>query len=117
MDAHNNHGVQYIRLGQYEAAAAEFKEALRDGPESSALDCNLAAALFSLGRHTEAEKTVRQALSIDARNLRADYLLGRIPMLRPEGRSEALQHLLRAAPEIPTARLAASHLEAASRRE
>ncbi|MDQ6700915.1 MAG: tetratricopeptide repeat protein [Acidobacteriota bacterium] len=112
-EAHNNLGVQYIRLRQYEAAAVELEEALRAGPESSALDCNLAAALLSLGRHSEAERTVRRALALDARNLRADYLLGRILMLRPEGRPEALQHLLRAAPEIPAARIAASVIETA----
>lgn len=115
-EAHNNLGVQYIRLKRYDGALAEFEEALRTGPESSALGCNMAAALMSLGRLDEAEKTVRRALALDPRNLRAEYLLGRILMLRPERRSEALQHLQRAAAEISNARQAVTYLEAAMRK-
>ncbi len=112
VDARGNLGVQYARTGRYQEAVAEFEEGLRLQPASSLMNSNLASVLLAMRQTDEAEKVARRALSLDRRNIRANYILGRALLTRVESRPEALRNLLLAEAEIPNARLAAAQLYA-----
>ena len=55
-------GNRLFRAGEYEAAAAEYREALRDGTDSPRLRYNLGTALLKLGRYAEAQEHLEAAL-------------------------------------------------------
>jgi serine/threonine protein kinase/tetratricopeptide (TPR) repeat protein len=69
--AHLDLGNAYLFQGQYEKAAAAYRESLRLVPDNLALDGNLVYALFALQRFDEARQLIREA---QARNL-DDYSL------------------------------------------
>jgi tetratricopeptide (TPR) repeat protein len=69
--AHLDLGNAYLFQGQYEKAAAAYRESLRLVPDNLALDGNLVYALFALQRFDEARRLIREA---QARNL-DDYTL------------------------------------------
>lgn len=58
-------GNSYMKLGQYESAAAAYESALRDGSygKVGALSCNRGRALLAAGRPAEAATALAQALS------------------------------------------------------
>ncbi|HYV13489.1 MAG TPA: tetratricopeptide repeat protein [Pyrinomonadaceae bacterium] len=59
----NGLGVQYLRLGKYEAASEAFTKALKLAPESFNLHLNSGISLFSLNKHAEAETQFAAALA------------------------------------------------------
>ncbi|NIR45129.1 MAG: tetratricopeptide repeat protein [Gemmatimonadetes bacterium] len=65
LKAHNNLGFLYDRLGDSEAALAEYRAAESLDPDDVRLQCNVAAALASLGRYGEAEEKLAEALRSD----------------------------------------------------
>jgi tetratricopeptide (TPR) repeat protein len=68
LKAHNNLGFLYDRLGDFEAALAEYRAAESLDPDDVRLQCNVAAALASLGRYGEAEEKLAEALHSDPKD-------------------------------------------------
>lgn len=62
MEAHNNLGVRYMRLEQYEKALTEFQKTIVLDPESAKGHLNLSLALSILRRYPEAEVAARRAV-------------------------------------------------------
>jgi serine/threonine protein kinase/Tfp pilus assembly protein PilF len=60
-DAHNNLGVDYVALGQYEKAASETREALRIEPVGTSY-ANLIGVYLALSRLDEAKSALAEAL-------------------------------------------------------
>ncbi len=69
--AHNNLGVAYGSIGQYEKSVEELREALRLDPNTLRRYSNLAAALMRLNRFEEAKAICEQATAqkLDHANL------------------------------------------------
>jgi DnaJ family protein C protein 7 len=109
-DAHLNLGVQLVRTGRIEEGWCEFQQAIRIGPPSPLVYTNGAAALAGLHRPQEGEKLVREALRLDPSYQRAHYMLGHILASQPGKETEALDHLRRAAAEVPSARMVAAQV-------
>ena len=59
----NGLGVQYLKLGKYEAASEAFTKALKLMPDSFIFHLNSGIALFSLNKHAEAETQFAAALA------------------------------------------------------
>jgi len=59
----NGLGIQYLRLGKYEAASEAFTKALKLAPDSFNLHLNSGISLFSLNKHAEAETQFAAALA------------------------------------------------------
>ena len=59
----NGLGVQYLKLGKYEAASEAFAKALKLAPDSFNLHLNSGISLFSLNKHAEAETQFAAALA------------------------------------------------------
>ena len=75
---HNNLGVNYMFMGQYEKALAENQESLRLAPDQVINYANLGAIYLNLNRLDDAKATFDQALArkLDSGLLRANiYLL------------------------------------------
>jgi eukaryotic-like serine/threonine-protein kinase len=62
-EAHNDLGVAYGNLGQYEKAVVEIREALGINPDDGVVYANLAGNYINLNRLDEARATVDQALA------------------------------------------------------
>jgi len=60
---HNDLGVSYCNMGQYEKALAEFKVAMRLEPDNMDTYSNLGGTYFNLNRLEEAEAIFDQALA------------------------------------------------------
>jgi len=86
MEAHNNLGARYMRLGRFEEAAAEFRRAMELDPAAEKAFANLAGALLLLGRDAEAEAVARRAVALDGTDSQGRCVLGRI--LAAEGRKK-----------------------------
>ena len=59
----NGLGVQYLKLGKYEAASEAFTKALQLMPDSFIFHLNNGISLFSLNKHAEAETQFAAALA------------------------------------------------------
>jgi len=59
----NGLGVQYLKLGKYEAASETFAKALKLAPDSFNLHLNSGISLFNLNKHGEAEAQFAAALA------------------------------------------------------
>ncbi len=59
----NGLGVQYLKLGKYEAASEAFSKGLTLTPENFNLHLNSGISLFSLNKHAEAETQFAAALA------------------------------------------------------
>ncbi|MGK7311372.1 MAG: tetratricopeptide repeat protein [Candidatus Longimicrobiales bacterium M2_2A_002] len=71
-------GNRLFRAGEYDAAVAEYRAALRDGEDSPVLRYNLGTALLELGRYEEAQQQLEAALEAVDPSLRqyVHYNLG-----------------------------------------
>ena len=68
-------GVAQFNLKDYTAAVASLEKAQALAP-SAATAANLGAALYSVGRYSDAERILSQAVTLDGRNAVAWYNLG-----------------------------------------
>lgn len=109
-EAHNNLGVRYMGLGDFERAATEFEAAVNLEPAAVVTNTNLALAWIALRRYDEAEPLARRALARDSTFVQARYALGLIAVARNQCTDEALNNLRRAAEKYPKARLGAARL-------
>ena len=71
---HNNLGTNYMHMGQWEKALAEFQGGLRLNPDNALLYTNLGETYLSLNRLDEAKAALDQAFAhkLDSGILRAD---------------------------------------------
>ncbi len=105
LEAHNNLGARYIRLGQYEKAVTEFHKAMAIDPKVAKPCQNLGVALALLERYPEAEAAARRAIELDPDSIQLRYLLGRILAAQGTNTLEAAALLRQAASQFPNARL------------
>ena len=103
--AHNNLGVCYLRLQEYEKAAREFKKASALDSHLISSRTGLAGALFLLTRYPEAEQVAREAYELDPTNPAARYLLSRILAIEGQDTPEVLEMLRASRAKFPTAHL------------
>ncbi len=113
-EAHQELGSLYLQQGQAEAARGELALARRLGLESPEVLGALAVALVELGRPAESETTAREALAKDPTSALANYGLGFALLYRSTDFALVLEHLDRAAEQIPPARLLAAKVRAKS---
>jgi tetratricopeptide (TPR) repeat protein len=110
LEAHNNLGVCYLRLHQFDQALAEFQTASKLDPDDAAAGSNLGIVLLDLGRYSEAETVARQALKSDSSCQKARFVLALSLKARNLGDQEALADFRQVADEYPRARLAAAEI-------
>lgn len=82
----NERGLELFAAGQYEEAAAAFREALEHEPQDARIALNLAIALHAAGEYEDAIFVVRRVLTTEDAELRARaaYLLGHHHVARGE---------------------------------
>ena len=104
-DAHQDLGLCYYRLHEYDKALAEFQSA-------SVLDAHLvqpaislSGMYFVLARYPEAEASARHALKIDPQSPGARYLLGRALAAEDYNTPEAMELLQKSTHDYPVAQL------------
>ena len=105
LEAHNTLGSRYIKLSEYEKAAAEFQKAIDLDPRVMQPFNNLSVALFFLQRYAGAETAARRALDLDPHNSTAEYMLGCVLATEKRNPSEAMELLRQTEVEFPDARL------------
>jgi protein O-mannosyl-transferase len=93
--AHCGVGLDFEHRGNFEAAAAQYAEAVRVNPTDAAAHNGLGTALSHQGNDAEAEAQHTEALRLDPRSVNAHYNLGVI--LSRRGKDvEAIAHYLKA---------------------
>ncbi len=105
MEAHNNLGVRYMSLEQYEKALIEFQKTIVLDPESAKGHLNLSLALSILRRYPEAEVAARRAVHLESNSIQASYVLGQILTVQEKDTVETLGYLRRAVDRYPKAHL------------
>jgi tetratricopeptide (TPR) repeat protein len=111
-EAHVNLGVQYIRMGRFDAAAGELDRAIQiAGPTSVAL-CNLAWLQARSGRRDQAIASVRAGLKLDPASPQGHLILGNLLAMDPRTREEAIVHLEKAKDTLPSAAQTLANLRA-----
>jgi Tfp pilus assembly protein PilF len=109
-DAFNGMGSAYAALGQFQEAADQFGKAIDLVPDHPFAVANLSIALCKLARFGEAIQAARRALQLDPGLIKVRFVLG-FSLARDGGdQAEALDNLLRAAPEFPQAHLVAAKI-------
>lgn len=103
-DAYANLGSQYVKLNRPHDALNQFEKAIKYGPESATLLTNYAVALVIEKRMDEARKAAERAVLLDNTYLRAHYILGCALSDRPDTSMQAIEHLRKSIPVVPSAR-------------
>ena len=112
--AHQQLGSLLLHQGAAEEARVEFTAARRLGLDSPEVLGSLALAWLQLGRPQESESAAREALAKDPSNALANYALGSVLLFHSTDFPLILDHLARAADQIPSARLLAAKVRAKS---
>ena len=86
VNAHNQIGVLYLRLNEFDNAESAFKAALKINPEAFEPLLNRGVALYRLGKFKDAETSLRASLKIKPDTSVSYYYLGRT--LNKLGRNE-----------------------------
>ncbi len=105
MEAHNNLGVRYMALEQYEKAVAQFHKTVELDPTTVKGQLNLSLALSLLQRYPEAEAAARQAVQLEPQFIPARYALGQILTAQDKNTPEAVDDLRMSIRQYPGARL------------
>jgi tetratricopeptide (TPR) repeat protein len=95
--------VYDVELKRFDRAAGELRRAIELDPADSVFHGNLSLVLILLHLRPEAEQEARTAVTLDAANGKAQYLLGYLLAQHPETRETAAEHLTYAARELPDA--------------
>lgn len=82
--AHNNYGAALSKVGRFEEAAEEYREAVRLRPSYTQAAGNLATHLFERGKKDEAERVLRDLVDAAPRDPRSHAQYG--ALLRKTGR-------------------------------
>jgi tetratricopeptide (TPR) repeat protein len=107
-DAFNELGAAEAGAGNLAAAADAFQKAVDVAPEHPFALPNLSIVLAQLGRYQEAIDAARRALKVVPNSGRVHYILAASLLITHGDIDEALDHLERAASEVPKAHLAAA---------
>ena len=109
-DAYNDLGAFYVKSGEARIGVEQFRRALDLDPNHPLALSNLCLVLSKLGEFEEAARIARRALQVDPGNSRVHYILAISLMNSSGGLVEALDHLQRAAPDVPMANLVAAQI-------
>ena len=88
-------GNQYFASRDYEHAAAEYRRALKQDPQSSTALNNLGVVLNELGKYDEASAVLKRAVAQDPKNQIARYALARA-LTHLKNYDEAIENATRA---------------------
>jgi len=99
-ESHVNLGLLHVRLGELDAARAEYETALRLAPWFVPAHVNLADLDRAQGRDQEGVESLRRALALAPQAAEVHYALG-LALVRTAQRDEALASLGRAAELAP----------------
>ena len=99
-EAHGNLGALYAERGQFEAAQAEFRQALTIDPAFIPAAVNLADLYRARGDEKTAEATLRAALKRDSKSAAAHHALG-LALVRQQRTMDAITELKLAARLAP----------------
>jgi tetratricopeptide (TPR) repeat protein len=108
--AHNDLATDYIVLKQFDRALAELDQAAKLDPAAWVVPMNQAVCLMQIGRFEEAEKAARRAVQLNGTSPRTRYALGLVLANERKFTPEAIDNLLRASSEAPTARLVVAQI-------
>jgi tetratricopeptide (TPR) repeat protein len=110
VDAYIELGATESALGQYEVAADQYRKAVALAPEHELALPNLCIVLAKMHKFHEAGEVARRALKVTPGSGRVHYILA-ASLIEDHGDiDEAIEHMQRAASEIPSAHLVASDL-------
>jgi tetratricopeptide (TPR) repeat protein len=109
-DAYNELGAVQASLGNVEEAAKQFQKAVELVPDHRLALPNLCLVLARLQRYGEAGPMAVRALRIDPENTKLHFILAISLIGEQQDPDRALDHLQRAAPEIPEAHMVAAEL-------
>jgi tetratricopeptide (TPR) repeat protein len=110
VDAYNELGATESAMGQYAEAAEQFQKAIDIAPENQLALPNLSIVLAKMKRFHEAGEVARRALKVVPGSGRIHYILAASIIEEHGSPEEAIEHMKRAASEIPSAHLVASDL-------
>ncbi len=114
----NDLGAIYLAEGEFSLAVELFRKALAVAPLERLPLTNLSIALMRMNRVREAGEAARRALEVDPGHAGLHLILAASLIAEADDTAEALDHLERAAAQIPRAHLlAADVLLKAGRRE
>ena len=108
--AHQDLGVCYARLHEYDKAVAEFQSAATLDGHIVQPEISLAGVYFLQARYPASEAATRRALAIDASNAGARYLLGRALAAQGQDAPETRELLRESAAQYPVAHLILANL-------
>ena len=108
--ARNDLATDYIVLKQFDKALAELDRAAKLDPAAWVVPMNRAICLMQSGRFEEAEKAARRAVQLNGTSPRTRYALGLVLASERKFTPEAIDNLLRASSEAPTARLVVAQI-------
>jgi hypothetical protein len=103
LEAQNNLGTLYIRMGNLEAAHEPLTRAAELEPGAPEAQCNLSALALKEGNPVAAERHIRRAMMLGAEPVLAAYLLG-LSLASQNRRAEAVPLLEEAGARFPHAR-------------
>ena len=109
-DAYNELGAVQVSLGNLAEAAGQFQKAVELVPDHRLALPNLCIVLASLQRYGAAEPVAVRALRIDPANTKLHFILAISLIAEQQDPDRALDHLQRAAAEIPSAHMVAAEL-------
>ncbi len=113
-EAHEELGSLYLHEGDAGRGADRTRGRAPAGPRFARRVGGLALALLQLGRPQESEAEAREALAKDPSNALANYALGSALLFHSTDFPLILDHLARAADQIPSARLLTAEVRAKS---
>ena len=105
IEARNNLGVQYARLGRWKDAAAQFERAAELDPAAAWPHLNLALALQALGETDGAVANAEEATRLAPHDPGTHFNLGSILAQQGKRLNDAVQHLSQAETAYPTAKI------------
>jgi tetratricopeptide (TPR) repeat protein len=111
MEAFNNLGARYLRLGRYQEALGAFRRAMELDPSATMVQVNTGVALMALGNLHEAEAAFRRVIQLTG-EVKARYMLGLALYAQHQYTDEALDLLKQAQDDYPNARLALAVIHA-----
>ena len=110
VDAYIELGATESALGRYAEAADQYRKAIELAPEHELALPNLSIVLAKMRRFHEAGEVARRALKVAPGCGRVHYILAASLIEEHGNMDEAIEHMQRAASEIPSAHLVASEL-------
>jgi len=103
--AHNDLGLRYVQMRQFDKALAEHRSAVAIGPADSDAHADLALDLLLLNRYSEAESEARQSLNLAPSKSGPRYVLGRALIAQRQATPEAMRMLKESEDAFPNASL------------